>query len=86
MDRSQRINMIMNKNGYYMMRILVIILLSGVIISYGLNIFINNDPIFGGLKYKYPIIEFLLYAIVMYFIGRIVLMSIDKIMNKKRGF
>lgn len=85
MDRSQRINMLMNKNGYYMMRILVITLLGGVIISYGLHIYVNNDSIFGGLQYKFPGFEFLLYAIVIYFIGRIILMSIDKIMNKKRG-
>lgn len=84
MNKPQRINMLMNENGYYMRRILVITLLGGVIISYGLHIYVNNDPIFGGLQYKFPFIEFLLYAIVIYFIGRIILRTIDIILTKQK--
>ena len=84
MSKSQRISMLMNENRYYMKRILIITLIGGVIISYGLHVYTNNDPILGGLQYRFPIIEFILYSIIMYFIGRIVLRIVDTILITKR--
>lgn len=84
MSKSQRISMLMSENCYYMKRILIITLIGGVIISYGLHVYTNNDPILGGLQYRFPIAEYILYSIIVYFIGRIVLRIVDTILITKR--
>ncbi|MDO5717423.1 MAG: ABC transporter permease [Tissierellia bacterium] len=84
MTKSQRSKMLMTENMYYMKRILLITLILGAISSYTLYIFISRDKIIGGMNYKFPIIEFLVYALLIYILGNITLKTADNIFIKQR--
>lgn len=81
MKRSQLMEMLYAENYYYMKHILSFSLLGGGLVSLLVHHFLKNDIIIGGAKYSFPVLEFVVFALSIYLIGKLVVKVISKVMK-----